>query len=193
MMLLLVANVAIDSFKLRLANGEHGVAFLPTKSGAIRDRLVNPSRRMSFQVPHQHGNRFVRTPADQKMHMIGHSVDLMSYAALAADNAAKVFVNARCDGGLQPGRALFRRENSVVKEFRVGARHRVHSYAPSGLEVLRGDLLPRAGARGYRPAPLRGLRFSGATSYYGLALCNSKSRNDRDPEGRRRVAAGDSP
>jgi len=100
-MLFLVENVSIYRIELGLAYREHGVALLPTKAGEIRKRLMNPPRRMRFEVLHRHGDGRIRSPANQQIHMVGHSVDLERNSAFAANDSAEVFVHTQRKCGFE--------------------------------------------------------------------------------------------
>ncbi len=123
MMFFLLQDVVPNELHLRLAHGENAVTFLPRESLHAGKRLVNPFRRISLEVSNQRGDRFVSSPSEQNVNVIGNAADGENCSSFVSDDSSQVIVNPVSNVGLQPWLPMFGAENKVQLEIVKCPRH----------------------------------------------------------------------
>jgi hypothetical protein len=99
MVFLLVGDIALDSVNMGETDRKGAVPRLPCEGTVLRERLMNPFRRIGFDEPDSGRNGQVPIERTEQMNVIRHAARGDEDAFLGAQDAANVFV----EPGLQVG------------------------------------------------------------------------------------------
>jgi hypothetical protein len=114
MMLLLIGDVLLHLFEIRLADTEIRVATLPFEAGVIATAFVQPEVRDAFQFLHPFGLRDGAAEAREQMDMVFHPTDEDGRAIELFENPAEIRVEAVASGFVaQEGATVFGGEDEM--------------------------------------------------------------------------------
>lgn len=136
-MFLLSFDVAFDIRFGEMAHGEDAIPRLPPKF-RVGELIVNPTRRIRFDLLNQSGDAPTRQCSEQQVNVIGDATDANRDGAFPRQDSAEVLPKAtapfRCDRRL----AIFSAKYSVIMKFRIGGGQ----FAPSSLQDFKYDERP---------------------------------------------------
>lgn len=119
MMFLLPGDIISHDFAMRRADGECAVTFLP-RERSITGFIMHPFRGNRLDVANDVGKTRGGGQAEEEMNVISHAADGLGNGTRGSGHAAKIGVEAVAAFFRDPGFAVFRREDDVEMEGKVG-------------------------------------------------------------------------
>ena len=119
MMFFLPGDVAFYDFAEGRADGECAVTFLP-RERSITSFIMHPFRGNRLDVADDVGKTRGRGQAEEEVNVISHAADGLGNCTRGSGHAAEIGVEAVATFFRDPGFAIFRREDDMEMEGKVG-------------------------------------------------------------------------
>ncbi len=122
MMFFLRCDVSLHRLTRWHANGERGIAFLPSE-GLQANLFMYPNRRGFFQFAHNVRQTMGGFQSDQKVNVISHTANALRESAVTGDGTAQIFVQASTPFRRNDDFAFLRCKDQMVVQAQICGSH----------------------------------------------------------------------